>query len=61
MRALLRYLSGEKFSAIEQDMLGKNLSVYLKKAREDDVPKLKVKFLVLPELNLPGSKAVGKS
>jgi hypothetical protein len=61
MRALLRYLDGEKFSAIEQDMPGKNLSVYLRKAKEDDVPKLKAKFPVLPELNLSGGKTVGKS
>jgi hypothetical protein len=61
MRALLRYLGGEKFSAIEQDMPGKNLSVYLKKAKEEDVPKLKAKFPVLPELDLSGGKTVGKS
>jgi hypothetical protein len=61
MRALLRYLGGEKFSVIEQDMPGKNLSVYLRKAKEEDVPKLKAKFPVLPELNLSGGKAAGKS
>jgi hypothetical protein len=61
MRALLRYLGGEKFSVIEQDMPGKNLSVYLRKAKEEDVPKLKAKFPVLPELNLSGGKTVGKS
>jgi hypothetical protein len=61
MRVLLRYLDGEKFSAIEQDMPGKNLSVYLKKAKEEDVPKLKAKFPVLPELDLSGGKTVGKS
>jgi hypothetical protein len=60
MRTLLRYLGGEKFSVIEQDMPGKNLSVYLKKAKEEDVPKLKAKFPVLPKLNLSGGKTVGK-
>lgn len=61
MRALLRQLSGEKFSVIELDMPGKNLSAYLKKAREDDVPKLKARFPNLPELNLSGGKAADKS
>lgn len=61
MRALLRHLSGEKFSVIELDMPGKNLSTYLKKAREDDVPKLKARFPNLPELNLSGGKAADKS
>jgi len=60
MRVLLRYLGGEKFSDIAQDMPGKNLSVYLKKAKEDDVPKLKSQFSILPELNLSASKTVGK-
>jgi hypothetical protein len=61
MRALLRYLGGEKFSVLAQEMPGKNLSVYLKKAKEDDVPKLKAQFPVLPELNLSAGKTVGKS
>ena len=61
MRVLLRYLGGEKFSVLAQEMPGKNLSVYLKKAKEDDVPKLKAQFPVLPELNLSAGKAVGKS
>ncbi|MDR1947249.1 MAG: hypothetical protein LBQ51_08825 [Desulfovibrio sp.] len=61
MRILLRYLGGEKFSVLAQEMPGKNLSVYLKKAKEDDVPKLKAQFPVLPELNLSIGKAVGKS
>jgi hypothetical protein len=60
MRVLLRYLGGEKFSDIAQDMPGKNLSVYLKKAKEVDVPKLKSQFSILPELNLSASKTVGK-
>jgi hypothetical protein len=61
VRILLRYLSGEKFSVLALEMPGKNLSVYLRKAKEEDVPKLKARFPVLPELNLSADKAVGKA
>jgi hypothetical protein len=52
MRVLFRYLRGEKFSSIEQSLPGTNVSVYLKKAREEDAPKLKKQFPNLPDLNL---------
>jgi hypothetical protein len=52
MRVLFRYLRGEKFSSNEQSLPGTNVSVYLKKAREEDAPKLKKKFPNLPDLNL---------